>query len=162
MITCTSIYGHKIDVPREKLFFRPAVYAVLIEDGKILLVTIRSAKKYFFPGGGVNIGEKLEGALKRELMEETGLEIDILQFLGFKEDFFYYDPTNAAFHGLLFFYLCTPKSTQISADDQIIDDEATKPRWVQIETQKGEDFLGSDPLEVIELIKRANQLSAGR
>lgn len=162
MITCTSIYGNKIDVPKEKLFFRPAVYALLIEDGKILLVTIRSAKRYFFPGGGVNIGERLEEALMREMKEETGLDIDILQPLGFKEDFFYYDPMDAAFHGLLFFYLCAPKTTQIIAEDQIKDDEATKPRWVEIETLKGEDFLGSDPLQVLELIKRATQTSASR
>ncbi len=65
---------------------------------------MRSTGKWFLPGGGSEVAERLEEALRREVREETGLEIDIERFVAFKEDFFYYDPTDFAFHGLMFFY----------------------------------------------------------
>ena len=58
------------------------VVAALIEkDGKVLL-TQRSPNKHLgmtweFPGGKVEYGETDEEALKRELQEELGIEIDV-------------------------------------------------------------------------------------
>lgn len=51
-------------------------------DGKILLLKVRSksshdAEKWEIPGGKVKKGEFFDQALKREFMEETGLEINI-------------------------------------------------------------------------------------
>ena len=37
--------------------------------------------KWDFPGGGVEFGETLEDALKREIREEFGIEIEIMDFL---------------------------------------------------------------------------------
>ena len=51
-------------------------------DGKILLLKVRSrsshdAEKWEIPGGKVKKGEFFDQALKRESIEETGLEINI-------------------------------------------------------------------------------------
>lgn len=51
-------------------------------DGKILLLKVRSrsshdAEKWEIPGGKVKKGEFFDQALKREFVEETGLEINI-------------------------------------------------------------------------------------
>ena len=51
-------------------------------DGKILLLKVRSrsshdAEKCEIPGGKVKKGEFFDQALKREFIEETGLEINI-------------------------------------------------------------------------------------
>ena len=54
------------------------VYGLVIEDNKILLikkVTGPYDGKLDLPGGSFEFGERPAGALKRELMEETGLEI---------------------------------------------------------------------------------------
>jgi hypothetical protein len=57
MVECESIYGdHKL-IPKEKLVFRPSVYAIIVHDGKIALVTNQSSGNHFPPGGGVEIGE---------------------------------------------------------------------------------------------------------
>jgi len=34
-----------------------------------------------FPGGSVKFGERVEGALKREIREEHGLEMTVLELL---------------------------------------------------------------------------------
>ena len=78
--------------------------------------------------------------MHREVREETGLEIEIERFVGFKEDFFYYDPADFAFHGLMFFYLCRPLTFTLAMDDQIEDDEVEAPRWVPIDQLRPEDI----------------------
>jgi len=57
----------------------PAVAAIILRDDEILLVK-RGADpavgKWSIPGGSVEIGETLRDALKREVLEETDLEIE--------------------------------------------------------------------------------------
>jgi ADP-ribose pyrophosphatase YjhB (NUDIX family) len=48
---------------------------IVIQDGK-LLMTIESNDKYSLPGGGIDHGETISGALDRELKEELGLSPD--------------------------------------------------------------------------------------
>jgi 8-oxo-dGTP pyrophosphatase MutT (NUDIX family) len=154
MIGCESLYGSQILVAIEKLVFRPAAYAILINDEKILLMNTRSTGKYFPPGGGVALDERIEVALKREVKEETSLEIEIVRFLHFKESFFYYDPLDEAYHSFSFFFLCTPKTLMLVDDDQVDDDESEKPRWVNWHNLHAEDFQSFGP----ELMSLVHQL----
>ena len=60
-------------------------------DGKILLLKIRQksahdAGKWEIPGGKVKKGEFFDQALKREYMEETGLDIDIVSLYNVVEN----------------------------------------------------------------------------
>lgn len=64
-------------VYRDELSYRNGVVApVLNEDGRFLVVQhpIYKGNEWRFPGGGVGDGEDFEGALKRELKEELGIE----------------------------------------------------------------------------------------
>ncbi len=61
--------------------------AIFDKDGK-LLITKRGKEaknergKWEITGGGVEFGETFEQAIKREIKEELGIEIDILELLG--------------------------------------------------------------------------------
>src|SRR5471032_178471 len=65
-----------------------AVSAAIVRDGKVLLV--RRARKpalnlYTMPGGVVEAGETLLEAVKREVREETGLEIEPVALAGHRD-----------------------------------------------------------------------------
>lgn len=74
-------------------FSHPRVgVAVLIERNQKILLGKRKgshgAGTYAFPGGHLEFGETLEECAKREILEETGLEISNIKILGITEDFF--------------------------------------------------------------------------
>jgi ADP-ribose pyrophosphatase YjhB (NUDIX family) len=51
------------------------------ENGEILLVKTRNGG-WVFPGGQVEVGENLEDALKREIKEESGIDINVTNLIG--------------------------------------------------------------------------------
>ena len=59
---------------------------VFNKEGKVLLAqrgpkANNEAGKWDFPGGTVEFGETIEDTLKRELIEELGIEIEIMELL---------------------------------------------------------------------------------
>ena len=52
---------------------RKRATAVVIKDGKVLLVRDKGKQKFSLPGGGIHRGEPTLSAAIRELYEETGL-----------------------------------------------------------------------------------------
>jgi 8-oxo-dGTP pyrophosphatase MutT (NUDIX family) len=82
----------------------------------------------------------MEESLQREVLEETGLTIEVGRFAGFKEDFFYYNPSGNAYHSFLFYYFCHPLTFQLAAEEAILDDSVDRPQWVAISSLQLEDF----------------------
>lgn len=67
---------------------RPGAYALLVdEQGRVAIV--RESGAYFLPGGGIEPGETPEEALRREVREECGFEIEILRKLGQADEYVY-------------------------------------------------------------------------
>ncbi len=86
-VICHDINNQKFEVNPRDLLWQPSVYGVLIEKGKVLMS--KQWDGYDFPGGGVEIDETLEEALKREFFEETGLTIKVLNSVHCESSFFH-------------------------------------------------------------------------
>lgn len=105
---------------------RLAVSAGIFRDGKILLV--RRAREpakgvYTFPGGRVEFGESLHEALAREVREETGLEIEIVGLVGYREAL----PPRTGGHG---HFVILPFAARWVANDVALNDELDDARWL--------------------------------
>ncbi len=65
----------------------PAVDAIIaIEDGIVLIERRFPPYGWALPGGFVEWGETVEAAVRREVREETGLELDQLKLFGVYSD----------------------------------------------------------------------------
>lgn len=72
------------------MYFNVRVYGLLITDTKEILISDEKTLNVSFtkfPGGGLEYGEGLIDALKREFMEECQLEIDIVRHI-YTTDFY--------------------------------------------------------------------------
>lgn len=58
---------------------RKAVRGVLLRNNTVALINVTKSGYHKFPGGGVETGESNEEAFKREVLEETGCDCEILE-----------------------------------------------------------------------------------
>ena len=93
---------------------RPTVDVIIEVDGGIVLVRRRYPPEgWAIPGGFVDAGERAEDAARREIREETGLEIELRELFGV-----YSDPArDARGHTLSVVYVGRARGTPVAADD---------------------------------------------
>ena len=60
---------------------------VIRKDGKIAVFNKSNKNEYKLPGGGLEGEEKPEDAFRREVLEETGCEVEIIDTLGTTEEY---------------------------------------------------------------------------
>lgn len=107
---------------------RVRVCGLLIEQERVLLVGHRAIGAEGFlwapPGGGLQFGETLEQALQREFVEETGLAVEVGDFL------FVHEFLQPPLHGIELFYevrrqggtLCKGQDPELEQGSQLISE----------------------------------------
>jgi nucleoside triphosphatase len=110
----------------------PTVGALIFNQaGRLFLM--KSHKwhdQYVVPGGHIELGETMEDALRREIMEETGLPIHDIEFVALQEFIF-----DEAFHeeGRHFVFIDFTCQTDAGEDKVVLNDEAQEYVWVSVD-----------------------------
>ncbi len=106
------------------------VGAVVIEGGKVLLVRRGHAPlegRWTLPGGLVELGEGLEDALRREVLEETGWTVRVGKQLALF-DFIEKDENDRIrYHYVLADFLCERIEGALSAGSDVTDVRLLSP-----------------------------------
>ena len=105
----------------------PTVGALIFDpDGKLFsMKTHKWRGKYVVPGGHIELGEKMEDTVIREVKEETGLDIYDIRFLCFQE-FIYDDLFWKRRHYLFFDFVCKTDSVDVK-----LNHEAQEYIWLE-------------------------------
>lgn len=106
-----------------------AVSAAIIRDNRVLIV--RRAKPpaeglFTLPGGGVEAGESLHDAIRREVMEETGITIEPVALAGYREAVRRDADGKVARHFVIMAFVC-----RWLAGEPRLNEELSEARWLE-------------------------------
>lgn len=140
-------------------YFNVRVYGLVINDKEELLISDeQSGDRFFskFPGGGVEIGEGLIDALKREFMEECNGEIEVISHF-YTTDFYEQSSFNDS-QILSIYYLVKEKhpfELCIKTRPFDFDEHCLQSfRWVKIERLTEDDMTFRTEKTVVKLLKQ--------
>jgi 8-oxo-dGTP diphosphatase len=100
------------------------VGAVVVRDGRVVLIKRRFeplAGQWSLPGGTLELGETLSAGVAREILEETGLEIDVGPVVDVFDRILLDPDTRVLYHFVLIDYLCTPLGGTLRAGSDVAD-----------------------------------------
>lgn len=93
----------------------PSVEAVIVMNGSLLFLRRKNnpaAGQWWFAGGRIHKGESLEETLRREVKEETGLEIESYRFIKA------YSRVFPERHDITIAYLCKCREGKVELDSE--------------------------------------------
>jgi 8-oxo-dGTP diphosphatase len=111
---------------------RVRVCGVCELNGQYLLANHAGINRYgnfwCVPGGGLNFGESIENCLKREFLEETGLTIEVGDFLNV------YEFIKAPLHAIELFYKVkiTNGELKLGSDPETNNEVLNEVKWMNI------------------------------
>ena len=106
------------------------VGAVIVQDGQVLIVKRKYdplAGQWSLPGGGVELGETVEDSIVREMLEETGLEIEVGPVIEVFDRITRDDAGEVRYHFVLVDYLCWPLGGELRASSDVADARFVDP-----------------------------------
>jgi mutator protein MutT len=105
------------------------VGAVVVSDSNVLLVKRghEPAKGLWsIPGGLIELGETAEAAVRREVKEETGVDVEIERLLDVVDNIVYDDQGKIRFHYVLVEFVARPVTTVARPSS-----DASDVKWVR-------------------------------
>ena len=107
---------------------------MIVRGSRVLLIERgrEPLKGYWsIPGGAVETGETLDAALRREVLEETGLKVEPLELVEVFERITRDGRGRAEYHYVLLDYLCLARGGKLCAAD-----DCSKAKWVDRKSLK--------------------------
>lgn len=106
------------------------VGAVILDGDRVLLVRRAHAPlkgEWSLPGGAVELGETLEAAVAREVIEETGLEVAVGPVVEVLDRVQRGPDGRVEYHFVIVDYLCTVRAGKVAHGS-----DAADVRWIAI------------------------------
>ena len=100
------------------------VGAVIVEDGKVVLIKRKYeplAGQWSLPGGTLELGETLQSGVAREILEETGLEVDVGPVVDVFDRILLDPDRRVQYHFVLVDYVCRPRGGTLTAGSDVAD-----------------------------------------
>lgn len=138
-------------------YFNVRVYGILINaDNQVLISDEQSGGRTFskFPGGGLELGEGLMDALKREFMEECNAEIEVLEHF-YTTDFYEKSSFNDSQILSIYYFVRERQPLVLTFKTKAFDFDAGSLqsfRWVDLKELKMEDVTFKTDQTVVELL----------
>ena len=95
---------------------------IFMDDGRVVLVKRRHeplAGQWSLPGGGLELGETLEAGAAREVLEETGLVVDVGPVIEVFDRILMDEHEQVGYHFVLVDYLCRPRGGALVAGSDV-------------------------------------------
>lgn len=112
-------------------------HAIVFDEQRTQILLIKwvtplGHKEWGFPGGHIHLGEKIQDAVKREVKEETGYDIEIDQLLGVYDNIDI-DSHPLVPHVIIIIYLAHVKAGTLTIPQ---DEDIITVKWVSITQTK--------------------------
>jgi ADP-ribose pyrophosphatase YjhB (NUDIX family) len=106
------------------------VGAVIVQNGKVVVIKRRYeplAGQWTLPGGRLELGETLEAGLAREMLEETGLIVDVGPVVDVFDRILLDPERRIRYHYVLIDYLCRPVGGELTHGSDVAAAELADP-----------------------------------
>ena len=125
-------FGPDLCVPCGDGILNIRVGAIIVRNGKVLMVKSEFGDYCYSVGGRIKFGETAEQAVVREVFEETGVHMTVDR-LGYVSEVYFYNDSPQAFGKpvyelALYFYMNVPEDFTLASDH--IGDGVERFQWV--------------------------------
>lgn len=156
------LFNNDLRYKNDGKLFSYRVGAIIVEDNYVLLAKNNVSPYYYSVGGAVKHGETAEQAIKREVLEETGVSYEIERLAVVHENFFFGDGSADGYkcHEISLYFLMKSRGRMEIDSHSICAEGEEHMHWISIDQLKTvtayptflPEFLRKMPQEIIHIV----------